>query len=139
MVVFCKIAYTNNPNLTGFDYLLVRSFAMNTMAITNVVYQKVDIFDIKPQYRFLLFLRCLIGAIGMPCFFIGLKYVPSSKAAMITNIHPLIVAILSFFVLRETIHKSTIVALVGAFCGVTLFSINKTQSFKTSDHYMLGL
>ena len=139
MIGFCKIAYIHNPHLTGFDYVLIRSFSMGVLAASNVVYQKVDIFDIKPKYRLLMLLRCLTGGIGMPCFFLGLKYIPSSKATLITNINPLIVAILSYFILKEAIKKSTVIALLGAFIGVTLFSLHKNESVNTSDHYILGL
>ena len=112
---------------------------MMSLAISNVVYQKVDIFGIEPKYRLLMLIRCLIGGLGMPCFFLGLKYIASSKATLISNMNPLVVAVLSYFILKETIKISNVVALLGAFVGVTLFSINQNGSVKESNHYILGI
>ena len=138
-VAFCKIVYINNPDLTGFDYLFVRTLTMMSLAISNVVYLKVDIFGIEPKYRLLMLVRCLIGGLGMPCFFLGLKYIASSKAALISNMNPLIVTVLSYFILKEAVKVSNVVALLGAFIGVTLFSINQNGSVHASNHYILGI
>jgi drug/metabolite transporter (DMT)-like permease len=79
MTVTCKIAYQNNPHLNGLDYVLLRASSMALMSTLQVGYLKLNIFDIKEGYRLKLFMRCIIGGIGMPTFFIGLKYMPASE------------------------------------------------------------
>ena len=139
MTVACKIAYQNNPNLNGFDYVLLRASSMALMSALQVGYLKLNIFDIKEGYRFKLFMRWVVGGIGMPTFFMGLKYIPASKWTLIFNIHPILVAILSYFLLKEQITNMKILAVFGSFIGVLLFTQNTNNSNEPSDNYYIGI
>ena len=76
MIAFSKLVYTHNPKLTGFDYLMCRSLPMVILTGSNVLYQKVDLRDVKPGYRILLLGRCLIGTLNMLSLFSSLQYIP---------------------------------------------------------------
>ena len=108
------------------------------MSLLQVILARVNPFNVKKSYRLLLFLRCITGGTGMICFFIGLKYIPSSKAALIMNIHPILVAIAAFFILKESITKLKILAVCGAFCGVILFTWNENKE-NGKDSYAVGI
>ena len=95
--------------------------------------------DVKPGYRLLLLGRCLIGTLNMFCLFSSIKYISSSQTTLIMNISPLLIGILSYFILKEKIYKSTVIALVGSFAGVTLFSLHKSESAGLNGNFMLGL
>jgi len=80
-----------------------------------------------------------MGGLGMPCFFIGLKYIPVTKATLIFNVSPILISVGSYFILNEQITKLKIFAVVGSFIGVGLFTINKNYSIEDEDHYFLGI
>ena len=77
------MAYQENSNLTGFDYLLLRSSSMALLSVIQVMYLKINVLDVKPEQRFMLAARWLAGGIGMPIYFIGLKYIPASIGSLI--------------------------------------------------------
>lgn len=64
----------------------------------------------------------------MPTYYMGLKYLPSSKAALIRNFYPLLVTFFAWYFLKEKITKYDIIATLGAFGGVVLMNINSTDS-----------
>lgn len=96
MVVACKLAYQHNPHLNGFDYVILRATSMSIMSAFQVYYVGVNVFDIKKGYRLKLFIRCIVGGVGMPSFFMAIKYLPSSKASLIFNVHPILVSLIAF-------------------------------------------
>lgn len=139
MTVCCKLAYRNNSNLNGFDYMIVRATSMALMSALQVGYLRLNVFDIKKGYRTKLLIRCLAGGFGMPCYFMALKYIPASKGALIFNIHPLFVAVLAYFLLKESITKMKIFTVVGAFIGVAIFAQSKNDPTVASDSYYFGI
>ena len=64
----------------------------------------------------------------MPFFFFSLKYMPVSKANLIFNIHPLMVTVIAYFVLKENLTQLRVFALIGAFMGVVILSIHKNDN-----------
>ena len=133
------MAYQDNSYLTGFDYLLVRSASMILLFISQVVYLKVDIFDIHGNDRYMMVLRCILGGIGMPIYFIGLKYIPTSFGAIIVDINPIIIAILSFFLLQEELTKVKIFTVLGSFLGVAIFVLGKDSNSPEYNNYVFGI
>ena len=109
------------------------------MAGANVLHKKVDVLDVKPGYRLLLLARCLVGTVNMFGLFSSIKYISSSQASLITNMSPLLVGIMAHYILKETIYKSTVVALAGSFIGVTLFSFHNSESVSSNDGFIIGI
>lgn len=75
----------------------------------------------------------------MLCFFIGLKFIPASKATLISNIHPILVTIMAYFMLQEDLTASKILAVIGAFVGVIIFTSHEDESEQVSGSYTLGI
>ena len=97
-------------------------------------------FDVKKGYRLLLFFRWLVELIGKYAYFIGLKYIPVSKASIIINTNPLVVVPIAYFLLKEVLTKLQIIALIGAFLGVVVLSYNKNEGLNGEDeYYYLGI
>ena len=89
-----------------------------------------------------VFLRWVMGTIAMPMSFLALKYLPSSKSIFIRNLHPLIVTIIAYLLLKERINKYDLISVIGAFMGVIWMNINETLSSKistTSEEVKLGI
>lgn len=68
----------------------------------------------------------------MPSYYMGLKLLPSSKAALIRNLYPLLVTLAGWYYLNEKITKLDILATVGAFFGVVIMNLNSTGSSAVS-------
>ena len=76
----------------------------------------------------------------MPSFFIGLKYIPTTKATLIFNLSPVFVSIVAYFVLKEQLTKLKIFTVIGSFIGVVIFSYSKTSSSnEEADNYYIGI
>mmetsp|Transcript_21414 Transcript_21414/g.18996 ORF Transcript_21414/g.18996 Transcript_21414/m.18996 type:complete len:139 (-) Transcript_21414:418-834(-) len=134
------MAYRNNPKLNGFDYLLVRGSSMIILSFIQIYFTNVNISNLKKGYRFYLFLRSLLGGLGIPTLFVGLKYIPATKATLIYNVHPILVTLLAYFILREQLTKLKVLSVVGAFIGVILFTTNKNESTEESNYFIgIGL
>jgi len=58
---------------------------------------------------------------------------------MIYNVHPLLVSVVAYFILKEKITKLKIIALIGAFSGVLLITLHKNESHGVEDNYLLGI
>ena len=112
---------------------------MPALAALQAFIMGVNVLDVKKDIRFKLFLRCLFGGIGMPCLFLGLKFIPASKATLIVNIHPMLVSIAAYFVLNEKLTKVKILGVIGAFIGVALFSHHKNLIPGEKDEYFIGV
>ena len=139
MTFLWKLAYHDNPSLNGFDYLLLRSSSMAPLSILQVIYLRVNVFKIQKSERLMLLIRWLAGGIGMPVFFIGLKYIPASIGSLIYNISPILVSVIAFIFLREKFTFLKLFAVVGAFIGVVVFIFGQHSTNKEYKKFYFGV
>ena len=99
----------SNSNLNGFDYVLLRSAAMMILSILQAKFYRINIFEIKEGFKLKLYSFAIIGAVGVPAYFVGLQYVPTSIASLIFSISPMIVAVIAPFVLNEILTKIKVI------------------------------
>ena len=123
-----KMAYFYNPKLNGMDYMLIRSFSMLGFSSFSVFWYKVNVLDLKKNYRFLFSIVLISGWIYMPIYFIALKYIATVKATIAFNLYPLFASIFGVIILKEAITSFEMVWVVGAFLGVFVMMINKQSS-----------
>ena len=135
MAVFWKLAYRNNSNLNGFDYVLVRSGVMLILSVFQAKHYNINILNIKDGFRLKLYMFAIVGAIDVPLYFIGLQYVPTSIASLIFSISPIIVAVVAPFVLSEMLTKSKVISVVGSFIGWSMFALHKNTNPEEADYY----
>ena len=141
-IFFAKFAYMENKALTGFDYMFTRTPIMILITLIQAWVLKVDIFKIEPEARKWIALRCFFGTTAMPWFFVGLKYLPSSKATFIKNLQPLMISFGGYLFLKEKISKIDFIAIYGAFIGIIIMNYKKTDSSKidsTSELVTFGI
>ena len=100
---------------------------------------KVNVIDVHGGDRIMLLLRWIFGAIGMPIYFIGLKYIPTSFGAIIVNISPIIVAILAFMFLKEKLTKIKVLTVLGAFFGVAIIVFGKESKSSEYGDLLFGI
>ena len=128
MTVTCKMAYYSNPNLSGLDYMLVRSGAMVVFATFPMVGAKVNPLNIEKKYYSSLAAMCILGCIAMPCFFIALKFVPTTKSSVMFSFNPIIISLLGVIFMNEAISSKSYMCIIGAFIGMCLLAASKTDS-----------
>ena len=66
----------------------------------------------------------------MPSFYMGIKYLPASKATVISNLHPMCVTLSAVCLLGETLRAGQALMVILAFSGVIIMNITKTFSTK---------
>jgi len=140
--IICKVVFVRNPSLTGLDSMITRSPLMVFISILQLAYCKVNPFNIHPEIRWALVGRVIGGGIAILCSFISLKYLPSSKLSLITYIHPLIVAVIAFYLLSEVLTKIHVISFIGSFIGIILLACHNTKSTvdtSTDSEYYFGL
>lgn len=100
------------------NYLFVRSFG-------------VFVMEVPRKFHRVIVLRAFAGFVGISCVFNAVKYLPVATANCIIMTNPMWVAILSHFVLGETIGRLDMIGLVLAFIGVLL--VNDPLNFAGRD------
>lgn len=137
--IVCKIAYMRNDYLNGIDYAIWRSIIMVTWSMIQVWATRVNVLEVKKGYRLLLVARCIVGTIGMPWYFIAIKYIPLSLWTLIASISPLMIGILAYLLLGEAITRLKVLAVIGAFVGVYILTLHKDENYQKGEHYTLGI
>ena len=64
----------------------------------------------------------------MPCFYIALKYLPTSQCHIFLSVNPFFNAILAYFLLSEVLHVRDIFFLFTAFAGVFIINMTKISN-----------
>lgn len=123
----CKIGYFFNKNLDGYDYMLVRNFGMISFALVPIYTNKINVLDVKPNHRWKLFAVMTLLWLGMINFFNCLKYLPTFKATLVFSLGPIFVSILSIILLGEIISKYDALWIGGAFWGMVIIMMNKSN------------
>ncbi|WP_456451818.1 DMT family transporter [Hydrogenimonas sp.] len=86
---------------------------------------------------YLLLLRGLFGFSAMILFFYTITVIPLGEAITLNKTSPLFVAILAFFLMKETLNRYGVLALLIGFAGVAL--ITQPAGFTMSYEHFLGL
>ena len=86
----CKFAYFYNPNVNGFDYMLIRCISMIVSASIPVIWYKVNVFQINKEFRLKLTWMMILIWISIPSLFYALRYLSTFKVNLILNLVPII-------------------------------------------------
>ncbi len=117
MAIFAKFAYLSG--ITTNSLLFFRFFIATVVMLPIALLQKRNF----PKGKDLCILVAM-GAIGYAgqsyCYFKALTIIPPSLVAILLYLYPVIVAVMSVFLLNETFSKNKIVALCLATFGTVL-------------------
>lgn len=116
--IFALYAYDSGISTTT---LLFLRFAIAAIIFFAYLFLKMKKWKItKKQLLSLLLLGGILYTLQSTFYFSAVKYIPSSLAALLLYLHPLIVAILSFFINKEKLTKRLIIAISLSFMGIVL-------------------
>ena len=96
-------------------------------AIFPIVWNKVSII-IKKEHLLSFFAIQMLALISMNTHYIALKYLPVVKVTLLFNLLPIFSTIFGVVFLLEKVHKNEIACMIGAFVGVAIMVLNKTDS-----------
>ena len=113
-------------------------FYRNFLGVLIILYtlKKIPV-NINTSKLDLLFLRGFFGTLAMLFFFYTIATIPLGEAIILNKTSPFFVTILAFYLMKESISKNTIFALIIGFMGVVL--IIKPFGIEISIDHIFGV
>ncbi|WP_228197946.1 DMT family transporter [Poseidonibacter antarcticus] len=113
-------------------------FYRNFLGVLIILYtlKKIPV-NINTSKLHLLFLRGFFGTLAMLFFFYTIATIPLGEAIILNKTSPFFVTILAFYLMKESISKNTIFALIIGFMGVIL--IIKPFGIEISIDHIFGV
>ncbi len=113
-------------------------FYRNLLGVLIILYslKKIPV-SINTSKLHLLLLRGIFGAVAMLFFFYTIATIPLGEAVILNKTSPFFVSILAYYLMKESISKSTIFALIIGFIGITL--IIKPFDIQISLDHVFGI
>ena len=119
-------AYPNEFHVVQFLFLRCFTLFFLTLMHTKITGQRIyKISEIPHKGWF--FMRTNANFFGVACITMSLWYLRASTAIMIQNIHPIIVMILSHFVLHEKFYFRYIIGIIMCFSGSSIIVLNEKK------------
>jgi len=98
-----------------------------------VVHQRVQIFTVPKEARYLLMTRFFVGSSAVIGFFYALTLTVATKATLLYNLQPIFLAVMAYIFLKESLDLIDMITLIGAFIGVAFISLkNDTENLEIS-------
>ena len=113
-------------------------FYRNFLGVLIILYslKKIPV-NINMSKLHLLFLRGFFGTLAMLFFFYTIATIPLGEAIILNKTSPFFVTILAFYLMKESINKNTVFALIIGFIGVVL--IIKPFGIEISIDHIFGV
>ncbi|MEA3499041.1 MAG: DMT family transporter [Campylobacterota bacterium] len=113
-------------------------FYRNIIGVMIILYslKKVPVI-INISKLHLLLLRGIFGTLAMLFFFYTIAYIPLGEAVVLNKTSPFFVTILAFYLMKESISRNTIIALIIGFIGIIL--IMKPFGISISIYHIYGV
>jgi len=106
-------------DLPSAEKAFFRNFIALIIVVGTIIVKKEKLHMHRSDIP-LLFLRSVLGTIGLLCNFYAVDHIALADASMMQKISPFVVIILSAIILKEKCNKVQIMAVVGAFIGALL-------------------
>jgi len=129
-----KIVQINYPNdFKTIQFLMLRSISIIFFALFHTKLTKVPLVNpLTLQLKFWFFIRTNVNFFGVCSFTLSLWYLRSSTAQILFSLSPIVVFVLSYFILKEKLYwryaSGTIVCIIGSIFIIS----NEKKSKETS-------
>ena len=117
-----KILFQRYPQMTPTQLLFLRS-ATSVLLLGTMFGNKLKEYlydNIDKKLKWQLALRVTLGVLLLVSIYTSVKSLPLVLVGVVTNLSPLLTAVLSFFILKKALTSVDAVALVASFTGVVL-------------------
>ena len=128
--IYTKIIQKAYPDdFKTVQFLFLRSFTIFFFAIFHSYIRQEKIMKLKdiPEKKW-FFLRTNANFFGVACITMALWYLRASTTILIQNIHPLLVLLMSFFILKEKFYMRYIYGIFFCFLGVLITVLNESKA-----------
>jgi drug/metabolite transporter (DMT)-like permease len=116
---FMGVMVKQLSNLPVVEAVFFRNLISLFIALFISIRKRIKIVR-KGQNTKLLFLRGIIGLIGVLGYFYSIQNMSLADSAIINKMSPFFVLIFSYFILKENITKFQIISVILAFIGIGL-------------------
>ena len=129
-----KIVQINYPNdFKTIQFLFLRSISIIFFALFHTYITKVPLINpLKLNKKFWFFIRTNLNFFGVCSFNLSLWYLRSSTAQIIFSLNPIIVFILSYFILKEKLYIRYAYGTLICIIGSIFIILNESKSKETS-------
>ena len=127
--IYTKIIQKTFPeDFRTVQFLFLRSFTLFSLALLHSYVMKEKIMNLRdiPSKKW-FFMRTNANFFGVASMTIALWYLRASTTIIIQNIHPLIVLLISFLILKEKFHMRYIYGIIICFIGVLITILNESK------------
>ena len=107
-------------------------------SIIPIIWNKESI-KIRKENRISIGIALFFAFTSMLANFIGLKYLPTTKASLIMNLYPIVFNILGAIFLKEIVKLNEVMWMIGAFIGVIIMLINKSEGSNIEVSYYIQI
>ena len=119
--------YPNDFHVVQFLFLRCFTLFFLTLFHCKITGQKINKLSEIPHKGW-FFMRTNANFFGVACITMSLWYLRASTAIIIQNIHPIIVMILSFFILHEHFYFRYIIGIIMCFSGSSIIVLNEKRA-----------
>ena len=127
--IYTKIIQKTYPeDFRTVQFLFLRSFTLFFLALlhSHIMQEKIMHLRDIPEKKW-FFMRTNANFFGVASMTIALWYLRASTTVIIQNIHPLIVLLMSFFILKEKFYMRYIYGIIFCFTGVLITILNEAK------------
>jgi drug/metabolite transporter (DMT)-like permease len=116
--------------VTPYEFNILRSIVAGTLSFI-IAYRNGDTNFIPYSYgsnnkKFLIWRTVVMSCAMYLCLFC-LSILPITIWAIVTNLQPFFIALIQAFVMKQTISKFEIGAIIGSFAGILMISLGKPE------------
>ncbi len=129
--IFFKLSTVPAMVFVSTRFFLCSLIFFAVLAVRASVYKK-KMFEITGRQFVSLFLIGFLFAIGAYVYFIALKETALSSVLILNSSNAIIVAVLSYFLLKERITSRGALAIAIAFAGCIVVALTKTNGLENS-------
>ena len=119
-------SYPNDFHVVQFLFLRCFTLFFLTLIHCKITGQRIYKLNEIP-HKFWFFMRTNANFFGVACITMSLWYLRASTAIIIQNIFPIIVIILSYFILNEKFYFRYIIGIIMCFSGSGIIVLNEKK------------
>ena len=129
-VFYTKLVQKTYPNdFRSIQFLFLRSFCILLLSIITSYITKKQILKLSEiKIKFWFFIRTNFNFLGVASMTICLWYLRASTAQIITTLSPIIIFILSYFILNEKFHIRYFYGCIFCLIGSFIIILNEKNS-----------
>ena len=132
---FGKVLFVRHPDEVNISQLIVIR-SIGALIVLFMIMNKKSyqyLFQNVPRHLYRkLVTRCLLGVLSIVTLYTCIRYFPLVLVSLISNIAPLLVALLSWFFFKVKLTRLNLAVLFISFAGVILLILSSGETFVSS-------